>query len=582
MLLGLHVCIARSQPLILVPLFLNPPAGGTNWREEFNKTALELISLTAAAGCHRSDKVRESASEVAASALLKIERAAIAAATPITYDPKELLLLMFEHLKACGLHGTAAQLAQEAALSRVLPQQGPLPAGSNPVAALGTVAAVAAAALATPHGAPRSAVPDTPQTVQLTSEVAAARVGGASTSGRDHKPPAFGTTPTSTLKRKSLLVSPNLLPLVDSKAAAHVAAPAGNTPGPLGLGSGLEGSHKRSASRHHRLKSCTHAAARPDDVFPVPTAQTPGTAGKSARRHASMPDAQNSKALPPPRTSGKLESRSRQKQPGTLAPETATPTGNFSTPAQINPAHSSAIKAAAADTHSGSVRSKKSRKRSNLGDAKDYNSGKKQRVLPGTGTGVQQQSKQQSSEDMLFRNTSYDDAAAAAAAAFAQGQSSKSGWTPAADAGAADGEHKRKQRHNKAAATPTDHANQAASATPVLAFDSHSSRKQAAAGASTSGKSPKKASRSAATPSSNQHILAALEAYNRGGGDSPAAAPRSRLLDHLPSRRTATLVRRDSSGKATLQISLTVFPFSQGCCYSICLFVFKLLPWLHQ
>jgi hypothetical protein len=61
--------------------------------------------------------------DAAAPALLKIERTAIAAATQLTYDPKELLLLMYEHLKACGLHGSAGVLAKEAGLSGRAQQQ---------------------------------------------------------------------------------------------------------------------------------------------------------------------------------------------------------------------------------------------------------------------------------------------------------------------------------------------------------------------------------------------------------------------------------------------------------------------------
>jgi hypothetical protein len=74
---------------------------------------------------------------VAAPTLLRMERAAIAAATQLTYPPQELLLLVYEHLKASGLHGSAALLAKEAALGRGQQQpeglpalaEGPTPAG---------------------------------------------------------------------------------------------------------------------------------------------------------------------------------------------------------------------------------------------------------------------------------------------------------------------------------------------------------------------------------------------------------------------------------------------------------------------
>lgn len=56
-------------------------------------------------------------------ALHKIERAAIAAATHITYPPAELLMLVEDHLRASGLHASADKLAQEAGLAR-LPTDG--------------------------------------------------------------------------------------------------------------------------------------------------------------------------------------------------------------------------------------------------------------------------------------------------------------------------------------------------------------------------------------------------------------------------------------------------------------------------
>ena len=56
------------------------------------------------------------ASDAVAPALHKIERAAIAASTHITYAPSELLVLIEDHLRASGLHASANALAAEAAL----------------------------------------------------------------------------------------------------------------------------------------------------------------------------------------------------------------------------------------------------------------------------------------------------------------------------------------------------------------------------------------------------------------------------------------------------------------------------------
>ena len=55
-----------------------------------------------------------SANDAAASALHKLERGAIAAASHITYRPSELLMLIRDHLQACGLAATAESLEREA------------------------------------------------------------------------------------------------------------------------------------------------------------------------------------------------------------------------------------------------------------------------------------------------------------------------------------------------------------------------------------------------------------------------------------------------------------------------------------
>ncbi|TKY58204.1 DDB1- and CUL4-associated factor-like 1 [Spatholobus suberectus] len=54
------------------------------------------------------------ATDAATSTLRRMERAAIAAATPITYPPRDLLLLIHEHLLASGLLQAASMLLKEA------------------------------------------------------------------------------------------------------------------------------------------------------------------------------------------------------------------------------------------------------------------------------------------------------------------------------------------------------------------------------------------------------------------------------------------------------------------------------------
>ncbi len=71
------------------PTPLSHTGGPLNWHERFNRSALELIALTATTGLGKgADRVTAAASDAAAPALQKIERAAIAAATPITYVPQ--------------------------------------------------------------------------------------------------------------------------------------------------------------------------------------------------------------------------------------------------------------------------------------------------------------------------------------------------------------------------------------------------------------------------------------------------------------------------------------------------------------
>ena len=108
----------RRHPPSTLTASTAPSSGATNWREAFNRAALELIATTTNSG--RPDKLSAAANDAAAPALHKIERAAIAASTPVTYAPQELLLLIFEHLKAAGLHTSAAALAREAHLQRAL------------------------------------------------------------------------------------------------------------------------------------------------------------------------------------------------------------------------------------------------------------------------------------------------------------------------------------------------------------------------------------------------------------------------------------------------------------------------------
>ncbi|KAJ4966233.1 hypothetical protein NE237_018082 [Protea cynaroides] len=91
------------------------------WHAELSQVAIELIGIVTNSG--RASTL--AATDAAAPTLRRIERAAIAAATPITYHSRELLLLIHEHLQAIGLASTAASLLKEAHLT-------PLPSSAAP------------------------------------------------------------------------------------------------------------------------------------------------------------------------------------------------------------------------------------------------------------------------------------------------------------------------------------------------------------------------------------------------------------------------------------------------------------------
>ncbi|XP_027354388.1 DDB1- and CUL4-associated factor homolog 1 isoform X2 [Abrus precatorius] len=83
------------------------------WQAELSQAAIELIGIVTNSG--RASTL--AATDAATPTLRRIERAAIAAATPITYHSRELLLLIHEHLQASGLIQTASALLKEAQLT---------------------------------------------------------------------------------------------------------------------------------------------------------------------------------------------------------------------------------------------------------------------------------------------------------------------------------------------------------------------------------------------------------------------------------------------------------------------------------
>ncbi|KAL5850013.1 hypothetical protein ACOSQ4_008026 [Xanthoceras sorbifolium] len=83
------------------------------WQAELSQVAIELIAIVTNSG--RASTL--AATDAATPTLRRIERAAIAAATPIAYHSRELLQLIHEHLQASGLSSTAATLLKEAQLT---------------------------------------------------------------------------------------------------------------------------------------------------------------------------------------------------------------------------------------------------------------------------------------------------------------------------------------------------------------------------------------------------------------------------------------------------------------------------------
>ncbi|KAK9153389.1 hypothetical protein Sjap_000869 [Stephania japonica] len=90
-----------------------PGSDQGRWQAELAQVAIELIAIVTDSG--RASTL--AATDAAAPTLRRIERAAIAAATPVTYHSRELLLLIHEHLQALGLTTTAASLLKEAQLT---------------------------------------------------------------------------------------------------------------------------------------------------------------------------------------------------------------------------------------------------------------------------------------------------------------------------------------------------------------------------------------------------------------------------------------------------------------------------------
>lgn len=92
-------CWRSSETQETILLVVNRTGG----KQNFAQAAIKLTGVVTDSG--RASTV--AATDAATPTLRRIKRAAIAAATPVTYHVRELLLLIHEHLQACGLAETA-------------------------------------------------------------------------------------------------------------------------------------------------------------------------------------------------------------------------------------------------------------------------------------------------------------------------------------------------------------------------------------------------------------------------------------------------------------------------------------------
>ncbi|KAK3141056.1 hypothetical protein QOZ80_4BG0329010 [Eleusine coracana subsp. coracana] len=83
------------------------------WQTELTQVAIELIGVLTNSG----KETTLAATDAAAPALRRIERAGIAAATPISYHSRELMQLIHEHLLGSGFTVTASMLQKEAGIA---------------------------------------------------------------------------------------------------------------------------------------------------------------------------------------------------------------------------------------------------------------------------------------------------------------------------------------------------------------------------------------------------------------------------------------------------------------------------------
>ncbi|KAM0946292.1 putative transcription factor WD40-like family [Dioscorea sansibarensis] len=134
----------------------------SRWHTELAQVAIELIAIVTNSG--RASTL--AATDAAAPTLRRIERAAIAAATPITYHSRELLLLIHEHLQLSGFAATAALLKKEADLTP-LPSLGAPPPPLHQV----TVQEGSSALLQWPSGRSSGFSLDTPKPISRDEDV---------------------------------------------------------------------------------------------------------------------------------------------------------------------------------------------------------------------------------------------------------------------------------------------------------------------------------------------------------------------------------------------------------------------------
>lgn len=286
-------------------------------------------------GCDAGDKVLSTTLAVLpggagapATALQALERAAAAAATPLAYQPGELLQLIAEHLRASGLAASADTLTGEAGLT-------PSPAGSTGASC--GFAAATTAATAAQRGAAKDAAQGAAQFADTSSPV-----GVDSTAADSAAPPSA--------KRRRLSVAPKLqMALAGCSGGRASSLPPPSSRGPE-LQRASELSQQRRASASATPAGADRAASGDDASWLSrlsSPAATPDACAAAASAPASVSVGSLLKGLPRRGRPQHVRTGSSLRTPGTASHQPVCGSLSADTPATATAAPTAAATAAA-------------------------------------------------------------------------------------------------------------------------------------------------------------------------------------------------------------------------------------------